>query len=178
MRKFKDVVSVVFLFIIIGTYSGYYFNAPFMHENVSLITDKIRQLNELLSPRVEGRSILKDFSTIEELVNFLQNDDTNEIVYSPNFVCHHFTETLIRNARDEGYRLEYLGLYGDSLQNYENDYVSYLASFGIIGVWGEGEGHAVCMAYLGDKIIIIEPQSDVILYKEDGRYYGISKGES
>jgi len=177
-RKLKDVSSVLCLLIVVSSYVVYYVDSTYFLETFSEANEKFELLNSLLSPSVEGRAILKDFSSTNELVAFLKTDKTNEIVYSsPDFVCHHFSETLIRNARAEGYRLEYLGIYGKSLTNYQEDYVSYLSSSGIVGTWGDGEGHAVCVAYIGSQTIVIEPQSDVIFSLENGRYQGIYMGE-
>jgi len=177
-RKYKDMISVFCLVLIVGFYLGYYTDSTRFKETFSTVYEKFDLLNSLLSPQVEGQAVMKDFSSVNELVSFLKSDKTNEIVYSsPDFVCHHFTETLIRNARVKGYRLEYLGLYGKSLQNYKDDYVSYLALYNIIGTWGDGEGHAVCVAYIRDQTIIIEPQSDVVFILENGRYRGTYMGE-
>jgi len=172
------VSSVFCLLLVVGSYLGYYADSALFTETLSTVYEKFELLNSLLSPRVEGQEIMRDFSSVNELIAFLRSDKTNEIVYSsPDFVCHHFTETLIRNAKVNGHRLEYLGLYGTSLQNYQDDYVSYLASSGIIGTWGEGEGHAVCVTYIGGQTIIIEPQSDVVFRLENNRFHGIYMGE-
>lgn len=176
--KFKDVSSVFCLLLVVGSYLGYYTDSTLLRETFFEVFEKFELLNSLLSPPVAGRAILKDFSSITELIAFLKSDNTNEIVYSsPDFVCHHFAETLIRQAKAEGYRVEYLGIYGKSLQNYQDDYVSYLSKSGIIGTWGDGEGHAVCVAYITDQTVVIEPQSDVVFILENGRYRGIFMGE-
>lgn len=83
----------------------------------------------------------------------------------------------VQNAHEKGYRLEYLGLYGRELTTYQSDYVSYTRSLGLISYWGEGDGHAVCLAYIGDRRIVIEPQTDVVFEKLNGRYIGLYSGE-
>jgi len=174
----KNTLSTLCLLIVFSSYCGYYFESTLFLETFSEAKEKFELANSLLSPSVQGQEILRGFSSTKELISFLKSDDTNELVYSsPNFVCHHFSETLIRNARAKGYRIEYLGIYGESLLNYQNDYVSYLSSLGVMGTWGDGEGHAVCVVYIGEQMIIIEPQTDVVFRLENGRYHGIYMGE-
>ena len=178
-RRFKNISLVVCLLLVVGLYFGYYVDSDYFADTFHEATIKFELLNSLLSPIVEGKEILQDFSSTKELIQFLQSDDTNNMVYSsPDFVCHHFSETLIRHARAEGYRLEYLGIYGQSLKQYQDDYVSFLSSSGgIIGTWGDGEGHAVCIAYIEGETFIIEPQSDVILKLVNGNYVGAYLGD-
>jgi len=178
MSKLKRSISTLFLILVISSYCGYYFETALVIDTFSEAKQKIDTINNLLSPSIQGQEILKDFGSVQELKQFLISDDTNEIVYSsPDFVCHHFSERLIRNAREEGYRLEYLGIYGDNLIQYQNDYVSYLSSYGVIGTWGEGEGHAVCVSYINGDTIVIEPQTDTIFRYENNKYYGVYIGE-
>ena len=57
-------------------------------------------------------------------------------------------------------------------------YVSFLSSSGgIIGTWGDGEGHAICIAHIEGEVFIIEPQSDVVLKLVNGKYVGVYLGE-
>ena len=167
------------MLLVVGLYFGYYVDSNYFAETFHEATTKFELLNSLLSPIVQGKEILRDFSSTTELIQYLQSDDTNEIVYSsPDFVCHHFSETLIRHARAEGYRLEYLGIYGQSLKQYQDDYVFFLSTLGgILGTWGDGEGHAVCIAYIEGEAFTIEPQSDVVLKMVNGKYIGVYLGE-
>jgi len=176
----RNFFSIFCLILVFGSYYGYYVNSQFTNENIYLssLIEKLNVLNSLLSPKITGVETLKDFSSIKELVDFLMVDRSNELVYSsPNFVCYHFTETLIRNARAKGYRLEYLGLYGRELSTYQADYLSYERSLGLIGYWGEGDGHAVCVAFIGGRKIVIEPQTDVVFEELNGRFVGLYRGE-
>lgn len=174
----KKIVYKLFLIFIIGLYFSYYVDPDSFTNRFSILVEKVEIINSQLSPKIEGQVILQDFSSKEELVFFLRLDKTNENIYSyPNYVCHHFTETLIRNAHEEGYRIEYLGIYGNDLKDYENAYISFLSQKGIISTWGEGEGHAICVAYIGDKKILIEPQTDVFFEVKNGRYIGLYMGE-
>jgi hypothetical protein len=176
--KQKNILSSLCLVIVVSSYCGYYFDSILFIETFSEAKEKIDLVNSLLSPPVQGKAVLQDFSSIKELISFLKADKTNEIVYSsPDFVCHHFTEELIRNARADGFRLEYFGIYGKVLKNYQNDYSSYLSASGFIGTWGDGEGHAVCIAHIENQSIIIEPQTDVIFRYEDGIFLGVFIGE-
>lgn len=178
-QKIKNIGSIFCLLLIVGLYFGYYIDSNSFAETFHEAAIKFEMLNSLLSSNVQGKEILRDFSSTNELIQYLQSDDTNEIVYSsPDFVCHHFTENLIRNARAGGYRLEYLGIYGQSLKQYQDDYVSFLSSSGgIIATWGDGEGHAICIAHIEGEVFIIEPQSDVVLKLVNGKYVGVYIGE-
>jgi len=179
-RKIKDVCSVFCLLIIVGTYSGFYINPQFIIGNFSLLGDKIALINSLLSPRTSGMKIeaLKEFTSVEEIIIFLKEDNTNEFIWSQDFTCAQFSEMLIRRAKEKGYYLRYLGLYGIDLKHYQDDYVLYMESLGYISWWGPGEGHAICVTFLEGRKIVIEPQTDVILEEVNGRYVGLYRGEN
>lgn len=39
----------------------------------------------------------------QDLVDFIKSDTTNNLVYSDNFDCKNFSETLVSNAKQEGF---------------------------------------------------------------------------
>lgn len=192
--RIRSVCSIFCLLVVTGVYLMSYMYPHEVNEEVSLFIgkiglleellksrEKVESLKDLLRPRVTGGTevgdVYKEFTSLDELIIFLSSDGTNELVYSSNFVCHHFSETLIRNAREEKYRLEYLGLYGKDLKAYCDDYVLYMEKLGYVSWWGTGEGHAVCTVSIVDRVFVIESQTDVILERVDGRYVGVYRGE-
>jgi len=98
------------------------------------------------------RYVLEDFQDRDELITFLHSDNTDSMVYTSDFVCEDFSRTLIRRARDSGYRMYF---YVMDIKNPKTlrlledpDYVK----------------HAICKAYIisENKWIEVEPQTDVL----------------
>jgi len=96
---------------------------------------------------------LENFKTRTELKNFLEKDGTNELIWTEEFTCEKFSETLMNNAKELGYRLDIHIITNQSWLDV-NDYV------------GEGD-HAVCKAYIvnEEKWVLVEPQTDEIIDK-------------
>lgn len=89
---------------------------------------------------------LRDFSSEEMLMAWIENDDTDEIEYTGRWTCMDFTLRTIENAREDGYMILFV-----YWQNYNDS----------------GGNHAICMAYCIDeaKYVTWEPQSDKILWE-------------
>lgn len=112
--------------------------------DVGMINDN----ESLFSTQMFNTSNLRYFSSQEELADWLAKDNTNQIRYVPvSFDCDDFAYTLQKNAREDGYILE----------------------FSVVDVWG-GESyitgtsqyHAVILAIIPNENAIyeIDPQND------------------
>lgn len=78
--------------------------------------------------------------TYAEVMAFVANDQTNTLTYSDNFDCTQFTQTLLDNARSQGFIASAVTIYFDAQGNDEHE----IAAF-----WTSDKG-----------IIWIEPQDD------------------
>ena len=105
-------------------------------------------------------SLLNHFQTREELIRFLESDRTDNIKWSPEFVCEDFANTLIANAKEQGYRIDY-----HSIESYElSEYRALLQEKNYDIELSGTEGHALCKAFIvdEDRWVMIEPQNDLI----------------
>lgn len=126
-----------------------------------------KQLTDELA-KVWGNRELQDFESMDSLLAFLVEDDTDKMEYilekgKTEYVCSHYTFQLMRNAADKGYRLYPVFIF--SMQGY---YItgSHLMAFAIVEKYipGLGDEHRV--------IIAVEPQTDEVtiigrLYDKD-----------
>ena len=99
-------------------------------------------------------SQIRDFETMTELRTFLENDYTDRIPWTTGFDCEEFTDTLIENARLQGYRLRSI-IVDDPNSLWPNNNFYWV---------GEGS-HAVCIAFVAADgcEYYIEPQNDRVL---------------
>ena len=102
----------------------------------------ITELQSKYDQLKEAQQTPKDFVYYNDLVSFLERDQTDKIPYiEPDFVCIHYAITLVQNAYKEG-KMLYILVYGD------NDH--------------SGD-HAICFARMGNRSYYIEPQTDQIM---------------
>ncbi|MEM1883556.1 MAG: AN1-type zinc finger domain-containing protein [Candidatus Bathyarchaeia archaeon] len=119
--------------------------------------------------------VSRRFNSLNNLINYLRNDDLNRWMWRSDFTCHHFALEFIKRSENRGYYIfEYYALYGEELSAYENTITSIKVvkyyPWGTETRWYEmpirGFGHAVVKTSLDDMTLIIDPQTDVILKME------------
>ncbi|MEM2320219.1 MAG: hypothetical protein QXW82_03300 [Candidatus Bathyarchaeia archaeon] len=120
----------------------------------------------------------KWFNSLDELENFLREDDLNEREPSAGYTCANFVRDFISRAQAKGYcHLYFYSLSKEDMIRYKEalssikvvkenpegveirDY-SYFVTF-------EDVGHAVVKTKVGKIDVIIDPQIDVVLALED-----------
>lgn len=99
-------------------------------------------------------SKLSNFKNMYDLKSFLASDKTDKLIWTEDFTCEDFTNTLIENAKIKGYRLKPVSV-NDPNALWPNEKFYWV---------GDG-GHALCIAYVESegKWYYIEPQNDAIL---------------
>ncbi len=158
MKIFGIIVSILIIFSLIGLTLEYKNEAEKYKENLHSSIVKNNDLIQLVykqeqeikilekekeNLKTQTFSELKDFDSINELTQFLEEDKINENKYSkPDFDCEDFSLMLIKNAAKDGFRLY--------TQMFFNEMI--------------GEWHMVNFAIIWktNKIIFIEPQTDKI----------------
>ncbi len=92
----------------------------------------------------------KEVPTMDELQAWLQNDTTNEYLYTdPDFDCFHFALTLKLHGRAEHYEIGVVCLYG---RRYP---------------YGEPWFHCINAILASEGLIYIEPQADEIWHLQN-----------
>jgi len=96
------------------------------------------ELIETVSP-----TPLRNFPNKATLLNFIRQDDTNDLPYTDRWTCFDFTIRTIENAELQGYRVYFF---------YRNN--------------ADGTAHAMCMAYVVEEAqyVIWEPQTDMVQF--------------
>jgi len=124
-------------------------------------------------------SLLNQFESMDELGHFLINDETNRIEWSESFTCEDFSMILSLNAKELGYYISIYTLEGEELKIYERCFENHAMLMGYIVLWGQGESHAICKTFVKelDCFVYIEPQTDTILTKLNGKFQIIHGGE-
>lgn len=130
-------------------------NEELEQENLVLLQEKkqIEQENSLLLEKNADIKSQKGLvrPSYEELVKFMEEDKTDELIWSKDFDCTEFGNTFIKNFAKEGY------ISCTTELEYET-----------------GEGHILVAVNTADKgLVYLEPQSDIILedlHKGDDYY--------
>jgi len=170
------VIGIIVTFILL-TY-GYFYVTELKSQIESLENNIIKFWDRIWLG--EGGT-LKNFDSVGELIKFLKDDNTNKKSFSPpDYISKHFGNTLVQRAKEKGYRSKTLTLSGKSLRQYFVDSFNY----GLLWpsqLWEalKGESHVVCLAVIDGEEIVIEPQTDAVFRRTEGRYYSLLyKGES
>jgi len=128
-------------------------------ERIELKEQEATKLREQLNSMLRepwGTGELRDFESMDELLIFLANDDTDKMEYVGNeevkYVCSHFSFTLMHNAEKQGYRIYPVLMY--AMHGYQI-VSSHMMCF------------AVCNKYIsgvGEKrfLVAIEPMTDEV----------------
>jgi len=86
--------------------------------------------------------------TYEEAISFIELDETDENLYTPEYVCYDFTADLISNAAQEGYSCGFV-------------YIEFASS-----------AHAIaCFNTTDAGLIFVEPQNDELVDVAVGQLY-------
>ena len=88
--------------------------------------------------------------TYFEMISFLNQDNTNNLVYSDDFTCENFSITMINNARNKGIIAEYVEIYQTEQEYYTLDEWENATASHVI----------VCFNTSDKGLYFVEPQSD------------------
>lgn len=160
-----------------------FYNLPLIESAISTFTINFYKFLGMVPPQS------KRFNSLQELINYLKEDDLNKLEWRPNFTCHHFAQEFIKRAEEKGYYVFfYYVLQGVELQAFEeticNIKIVKQYPWGTETRWYEmpirDSGHAVIKTNLNGMELIIDPQTDVILKKEgngETRFIVLYEGE-
>lgn len=116
-----------------------------------------------------SRPPLKEFTSVNDLIGFLDDDGISDVIYETDFTCGDFAEALVDSADYAGYRIDVYSMWDSELEKFKQYVESLEYTEKITGgtrtttfSYGYGSGHAVCKAEIGSDTYIIEPQSDMI----------------
>lgn len=106
------------------------------------------------------------FKSVSDLVKFIANDDLNEAKYTLDYTCVEFTRDFIQRAKASGHDCftGYDLLYDTPAFNAFNDAVLSIGGYMIFII--PESGHRVVKTRIGDSDIIVDPQSDIIMLRE------------
>lgn len=127
---------------------------------------------------------LESFSSIDELIIFLNNDNISDKIYNSNFKCGDFADALVTRAHDLGYDMKVYSMFNSELDVFTK-YVESLryvkADSGVTITttfnYGLGVGHAICKTKINSETYLIEPQNDMVFKVRDFGYDLIYFGE-
>ena len=110
----------------------------------------------------------KQFSSLQELKNWLASDDTNTHKYSKDFDCDDFALMLQQHAKDDGYKIDIQTVYFDDwgYDAYGDLWFYYNYHYYWPGLPGLKFKcyHAMNTAIIGNSIYLIEPYTDEVLF--------------
>ncbi|MEM3464956.1 MAG: hypothetical protein QW506_01845 [Thermoproteota archaeon] len=131
---------------------------------------KYESLSNNYTLMLEKEEAGKFFESFEELMDWLENDGTDELTYNESFTCVNFSETLIRRMRGDGYKGVYM-IYMNPLSY--NVIFSYAMHKG--SVITAPEWHSFVLVLIRSKcfwpngtwyykyaVFFVEPQNDAI----------------
>jgi len=118
-------------------------------------------------------TITRIFSSLNELIIYLREDDLSDVEWTVNYTCDAFAKDFIRIAESKGYYVfTYYALQGDEMAKF--------ASIEIIIVGWEpwkpywqsylndpDAGHVVVRTTINNVDVIVDPQTDIILTHPD-----------
>ena len=87
--------------------------------------------------------------TIQEVLNFLNNDTTNDNEYTEDYDCKHFSCDLIRNAMKEGFKCGYVSIR-----------------------YGCPPGHGIVVFDTDSGFLFVDPQADDIYFNLRNSFNG------
>lgn len=143
----KTVLYLIFFFILVLTVLFFTFidktnnRLDKVEKRVKYLETIINELNKTNIQLTEKDGGFKEI-TLEEILNFLTNDDTDKFNYSENFTCVDFSNMLISKLRRKG------------------------VFSCIVYLEFDKGAHAIVSVNTTDKgVIYIEPQTDQIIYQ-------------
>lgn len=126
------------------------------------------------------------FASTQELIEYLRADDLSDREWTESYTCDNFTKDFIKRAEEKNYYcFSYYGLWNDYLDRYNEAVGSIVVvkevSFGtetrfyqVENNGGDGVGHAVVQVLVEGKMLLVDPQTDVVL---DSNFSVIYEGE-
>lgn len=105
-------------------------------QTISLDNQQIALLQNELSTTLTSTGDIKEFSSGDALAQWLSNDDTHLMKYTPDFQCVDFAFTMSEHAIKDGYWL-----------------------FPMVDT---AAGHAWCTTLIGNTLYSIEPQTNYV----------------
>jgi len=117
------------------------------------------------------------FASLDELISFLREDNLSDVEWTTDYTCVEFAKDFIQRAEMKGYYcfVRY-DLWGKEL----DEYIDAVESIEVVKKysWATvtrryripnilGVGHAVVMTKVDGMDVIVDPQTDIILAKED-----------
>lgn len=184
-RRWKYLLLIL---ILLGT-AYYVVGYPDVSDELLMWrTEKYKQfrsvvLNWMLKNRggVELEYIAHEFESLDELIDFLIDDDLNDVAWSPSYTCHNFVVSFIERGKAQGYyNFVYYALWDEELNEYIRAVESIEYTRGLTTWWysmGMGPGHAVCKTTINGEDIIVDPQTDIVMKKHDGNFLVLYEGE-
>jgi len=113
------------------------------------------------------------FSSLNELTEFVREDDLSDTEWTSNYTCVEFAEDFIRRAETKGY---YCFAGYDLFDDEMDEFVHVVNSIEVVKThsWGTetrqytlptvpSVGHAVCRTTVDGIDVIVDPQTDIIL---------------
>lgn len=187
-KRTRSILGICFLLVIVGIACGAYVQYGQSMDGLGThvrgfwegaeckyreILGGIGEMFRNLIPEPEPEP-LKPFTSVDDLIRFLDDDNVSDVVYASDFVCGDFARALENRAHDAGYDLEYHSMFGwelDSFKIYVKtlryvrvvDGVETITTFSYgTSVIDPGYGHAVCKTEIGPESYLVEPQSDQV----------------